>query len=89
MPITLKITDMFYNKSSYPSDNLRTSTLSNFTLEKRLTADNLAEEELDCRNLKNSGSRRSPAAASAAQDDFVIVVVPVGTVVERFEFGDN
>jgi hypothetical protein len=52
-----------------------------------LTADNLAEDEIDYRNLRYSGSRPRPAAASAADDDMIVVVVVVlGKVVDRFEF---
>jgi hypothetical protein len=52
-------------------------------------ADSLAEDEIDCQNLRYSGSRPRPVAASAVEDDMmVVVVVVVVKVVERFEFGD-
>jgi hypothetical protein len=53
----------------------------------QVTANSLADNEIDCRNLKYSGSRPMPAAASAAEDDImVVVVVVVVKVVEWFEF---
>jgi hypothetical protein len=56
-------------------------------LEETVTADSLANDEIDCRNVRNSGSMRRPAVASAAEDDMmVVVVVVVVTVVELFEF---
>jgi hypothetical protein len=54
-----------------------------------VTADNLADDEIDCRNLRYSGSRPRPAAGSLAEDDMmVVVVVVVVKVVELFKFGD-
>jgi NADH pyrophosphatase NudC (nudix superfamily) len=58
-------------------------------LEETVTAETLAEDEIDCRNLRYSGSRPRPAAASAVENDMmVVVVVVVVKVVEQFEFGD-
>jgi hypothetical protein len=56
-------------------------------LAETVTADSLADDEIDCRNLRYSGSRPRPVAASAAEDDMmVVVVVVVVKVVEWFEF---
>jgi hypothetical protein len=56
-------------------------------LEDTVTADSLADDEIDCQNLRYSGSRPSPAVSSAAEDDLmVVVVVVVVKVVEQFEF---
>jgi hypothetical protein len=53
-----------------------------------VTVDNVAEDEIDCQNLRFSRSRLWPAAASAAQDDMIIVVVVVVVkILEWFEFG--
>jgi hypothetical protein len=52
-----------------------------------VTADNLADDAIDCRNLRYSGSRPRLAAASTAEDDLMVVVVVV-KVVERFDFED-
>jgi hypothetical protein len=58
-------------------------------LEETLTADSLAKDEIDCQNLKFSGSRLRPAVASAAEYNTVIVVVVIVELVERFEVGDT
>jgi hypothetical protein len=56
-------------------------------LEETVTADSLADDEMDCRNLRYSRSSPRPAAAFAAEDDMmVLVVVVVVKVVEQFEF---
>jgi hypothetical protein len=52
-----------------------------------VTADRIAEDEIDCRGLKYSRSRQRPTVASAAEDDIMMVVVVVVRVVDRFEFG--
>jgi hypothetical protein len=43
-------------------------------------ADNLAEYEIDCQNLKYSGSRPRPTIASVAEDHIMIVVVVVNEI---------
>jgi hypothetical protein len=54
-----------------------------------VAAHSLADDEIDCRNLRESGSKPRPAAAAAAQADMMeMVVVVVVKVVERLEFGD-
>jgi hypothetical protein len=56
-------------------------------LEETVIADSLANDEIDSRNSRFSGSRPRRAAASVAEDDMmVVVVVVVVRVVERFEF---
>jgi hypothetical protein len=56
-------------------------------LEETVTANSLADDEIDCGTFRYSGSRPRLAAASAAEDDMmVVVVVLVVIVVERFEF---
>jgi hypothetical protein len=51
------------------------------------TADSFIDDEIDCRNVRDSGSRLRPLAATAAEDNMMIlVVVVVVTVVDRFEF---
>jgi hypothetical protein len=58
-------------------------------LEETVTADILAEDEINSRHLRYSGSRPRRVAVSAADDDMmVVVVVVVVKVVEWFEFGD-
>jgi hypothetical protein len=47
-----------------------------------VTADSLANDEIDCRNLRTSGSSPRPAATSAAEDDKMVVVVVVVVVVK-------
>jgi hypothetical protein len=52
-----------------------------------VTTDSLADDEIDCQNLKYSGLRPRPAAAFAVEDDLIVVVVVVVVkVVEQFEF---
>jgi hypothetical protein len=46
-PIITKITDIFSDHSIYPLDEFRTSTLSNLILEETVTADSLAEDEIN------------------------------------------
>jgi hypothetical protein len=70
-------------------DDLRTSTLSNFILEEMVTANNLATDEIDAQNLRYSRSSPRLAVASTAEDDSMIEVVPVCTIVEQFKFGDG
>jgi hypothetical protein len=84
-PIASRITNIFWDHSSEPSDHLRPSTLSNLTLDETVTAASLADDKIDCRNLRYSGSRPRPAVASEAQSDMmVVVVVVVVKVVEQY-----
>jgi hypothetical protein len=56
-------------------------------VEETVTADNLAEDEIDSRNLRYSRLRPRPVPESAADDDMmVVVVVVVVTVVEGYQF---
>jgi hypothetical protein len=78
---------MFWDHSSYPSDDFRPSKLSNLTLEEMVSAASLADDEIDDQNFRYSGSRPRQAAASTAEDDMIVVVVVVVVKVgERFEF---
>jgi hypothetical protein len=65
------------------------STVSNFTFDEMVMADNLAEDEIYHQNLRYSGSRPRPAAASGVADDIVIVVIAVLIFLEQFEFGNH
>jgi hypothetical protein len=42
--------------------------------EETVTADKLAESEIDFRNSRNSGWRPRPAAVSAAEDNMIMIV---------------
>jgi hypothetical protein len=80
------ITDIFWHHSVLPSEDLITSTLSKLTLEETVTAESLADDEIDCCNFRSSGSRPRPAAATAAEDDtMVLVVLVVVNIVECVE----
>jgi hypothetical protein len=62
--------------------------LSNLTLEITLSADNLAEDTIDYENLRYSRSRLGPVAASAAEDDMMVVIeVVIVTVAVRLILG--
>jgi hypothetical protein len=51
-------------------------------------ADNLAEDEIDCRNLRHSRSRASRVALAAAEDNMMLVRVVVNVkVIELVDFG--
>jgi hypothetical protein len=66
--------------------------LANLALENTVMANNFTKAMFDSLTFRDSGSRRSPVAASAAEDDImvaVVVVVVVVKVVEWFEFGDG
>jgi hypothetical protein len=54
-----------------------------------VTADNLASNDIDCRNLRYSGLRPRQAAALPVEDNIVIGVVAVVSVIERFEIGES
>jgi hypothetical protein len=59
-------------------------------LEEKVTAESLANDLIDCQHLRHSRSRPRPVAASAVEDDMMVVVeLVVVKVVERFEFGDG
>jgi hypothetical protein len=60
-----------------PSNDLRTSKLSNLILKEKLMADDMVENETACRNLRYAGSWPRQAPASVAEDDIVMVVVAV------------
>jgi hypothetical protein len=52
-----------------------------------VTADSLADEEIDCGHSRYSGSRPTLVVALAAEDDMMVVgVVVVVKVVDRFDF---
>jgi hypothetical protein len=84
--IPSKITKICWDHNLYPSVHVRTSMLSNLILEDTVTADNLAEDEINCENFKSSGLRQRRVAVSAADDDMMgVVVVVIVKVVEQFQ----
>jgi hypothetical protein len=55
-----------------------------------VTANSVADDKIDCRNLRYSRSSPRPATASATKDNMMgVVVVVVVKVVAQFEFADG